>query len=131
MTASTSEYRLLVTQSTFVDSSISSLVDPSEGSNEITSSVSQNGSIFGVNPSQVSETWFKGGGDYNLHAWAIKPSTFDASKTYPNAFCIHGGPIAAWLNGWNTRWNATLLAEQGYIVILPNITGSRATRPRW
>lgn len=54
----------------------------------------------------------------------VKPSTFDPSKKYPLAYLIHGGPQGAWNDQWSTRWNPAVFAEQGYVVITPNPTGS-------
>ena len=60
----------------------------------------------------------------SIHAWVIKPSFFSADKKYPLAYLIHGGPQGAWEDGWSTRWNPAIFAEQGYVVITPNPTGS-------
>lgn len=40
------------------------------------------------------------------------------------AYLIHGGPQGAWTDGWSTRWNPAVFAEQGYVVVCPNPTGS-------
>ena len=32
--------------------------------------------------------------------------------------------MSAWLDEWSTRWNAAVFAERGYVVVLPNPTGS-------
>jgi len=53
-----------------------------------------------------------------------KPSNFEEGKKYPLALLIHGGPQGAWGDSWSTRWNPAVYAEQGYVVITPNITGS-------
>ena len=128
---SNNQCRILVTRSSFIDSSIYSIVDPSTCSEEIVSSLINGDSGFCIYQSQVSETWFKGGGDYYVHAFIIKPSTFDDKKTYPIAFLLHGGPASAFLDAWSTRWNPLLIAEQGYIVILPNFTGSTGYGPEF
>ncbi|KAK5082285.1 hypothetical protein LTR05_007431 [Lithohypha guttulata] len=79
---------------------------------------------FGLSPSQVSHLWWKGDKDHPVHALMMRPSTFDPNKKYPLAYLIHGGPQGAWNDQWSTRWNPALFAEQGYIVIAPNPTGS-------
>ena len=78
----------------------------------------------GLKSSQVSEVLFKGADDYDVQCFVMKPSTFREDEKYPVALLIHGGPQAAWLDWWNTRWNAAVFAEQGYIVLMPNLTGS-------
>lgn len=56
----------------------------------------------------------------------IKPLGFSSDKKYPLILQIHGGPEHAYLNGWNTsygRWSQ-LLAQRGYMVLMPNYRGS-------
>jgi dipeptidyl aminopeptidase/acylaminoacyl peptidase len=45
-------------------------------------------------------------------------------KHFPTLLWIHGGPISAHHNGWHWRWNALLMASNGYAVALPNPRGS-------
>jgi len=40
------------------------------------------------------------------------------------AYFIHGGPQGAWTDSWSTRWNPAIFAEQGYVVVAVNPTGS-------
>jgi dipeptidyl aminopeptidase/acylaminoacyl peptidase len=56
--------------------------------------------------------------------WLIKPPAFDASKQYPVVFLIHGGPQGVWGDAWSTRWNPSLWAAQGWVVVAPNPSGS-------
>lgn len=116
---------LLVSGSNFVDNSFYTLIDPSKPSDAtVISSNSRNGTSFGLFREQVSDIWFKGSGDYKVHAWVVKPSNFTKGKKYPLAYLIHGGPQGAWGDQWSTRWNPAVFAEQGYVVITPNPTGS-------
>ena len=117
--------RLLVTSSTIIDDSVWSVVDPeSPDSAVVISSNSRHGRLFGLKDEQVSEIWFDGSSRSKIHAWVVKPSNFDENKRYPLAYLIHGGPQGAWTDGWSTRWNLAVFAEQGYVVIAPNPTGS-------
>lgn len=116
--------KLFVTSSSLVDNSCYSILDPASGNTETVSSGSKHGKTFGLSKTQFDEFWFKGAGDYNLHALVMKPSDFDESKRYPLALLIHGGPQGAWTDGWSSRWNPAIFAEQGYIVVSPNPTGS-------
>jgi dipeptidyl aminopeptidase/acylaminoacyl peptidase len=89
------------------------------------SSNTRSGSMFGLSRAQIDEIHFPGAAkDTSVHAWVVKPSSFSSSKTYPLAYLIHGGPQGAWTDGWSTRWNPAIFAEQGYVVICPNPTGS-------
>ena len=116
--------KLLLSGSSLVDNSVYSVLDPSSKRLDVVSSNSKNGRTFGLAPSQRDEIWFRGAGDYHVHALVFKPSGFDAAKRYPLAFLIHGGPQGAWLDSWSTRWNPAVFAEQGYVVVCPNPTGS-------
>ena len=42
----------------------------------------------------------------------------------PTLLWIHGGPIAAWGDGWHWRWNPLVMLDRGWAVALPNPTGS-------
>jgi dipeptidyl aminopeptidase/acylaminoacyl peptidase len=59
-----------------------------------------------------------------IHGFVVKPSDFDASKTYPLMVLIHGGPQSAWNDSWSYRWNPQVWANRGYIVFAPNPRGS-------
>jgi len=90
----------------------------------LVSSATHSGNLFGLSPSQVSSLWWKGAADHDVHAWMVKPSFFNPGHKYPLAYLIHGGPQGAWGDQWSTRWNPAVFAEQGYVVVCPNPTGS-------
>jgi len=116
---------LLASSTNLVDNSVYTVIDPSDlSSSRQLSSNSREGSSFGLSKDQVSEIWFPGAGKQEVHAWVVKPSNFDSSRKYPLAYLIHGGPQGAWSDQWSTRWNPAIFAEQGYVVITPNPTGS-------
>ncbi len=119
---------LLVSSNNLVDNSVYTLVNPDPliepQAPVVVSSLSRNGSMFGLSPEQVSSIWWKGANDHPVHAWLMRPSFFRADQKYPLAYLIHGGPQGAWNDQWSTRWNPAVFAEQGYIVICPNPTGS-------
>jgi dipeptidyl aminopeptidase/acylaminoacyl peptidase len=92
---------------------------------ELLSSNAKGGSLFGLSTKQVGEIWWDGAASgTKVHAWVVKPSHFDSKKKYPLAYLIHGGPQGAWEDSWSTRWNPAVFAEQGYVVVCPNPTGS-------
>ncbi|KAI0486158.1 prolyl oligopeptidase [Xylaria cf. heliscus] len=118
---------VLVTNSSFVESCLYQVVSHDPAIKPvILSSASNNGSKLGLSSNQVSEIYFEsGGGHYIVHAWVVRPRDFDESKKFPLAVLVHNNtPNNAWLNAWNTNWNAAAWAEQGYVVVLPNIAGS-------
>jgi len=65
-----------------------------------------------------------GAGGARVQYWLVKPPMFDAAKKYPVVFLIHGGPQGAWEDGWSARWNPSLWAAQGWVVVAPNPRGS-------
>jgi dipeptidyl aminopeptidase/acylaminoacyl peptidase len=125
---STSSNLLLVSSNNLVDNSVYTLVNPDplaqSQSPVVVSSLSRDGSMFGLSPEQVSSLWWKGANDHPVHAWMMRPSFFRTDHKYPLAYLIHGGPQGAWNDQWSTRWNPAVFAEQGYVVICPNPTGS-------
>lgn len=74
--------------------------------------------------SQVEDFWAPRKDGVKIHSWVVKPSFYKEGKKYPLAFLIHGGPQGVWGDSWSTRWNPAIYAEQGYIVVAPNPTGS-------
>jgi dipeptidyl aminopeptidase/acylaminoacyl peptidase len=66
----------------------------------------------------------KGAGGTPMQMWILKPPGFDATKKYPVAYLVHGGPQGAWEDGWSFRWCPSLWAARGYVIALPNPRGS-------
>ncbi|CAG7921111.1 unnamed protein product [Penicillium olsonii] len=79
--------------------------------------------LKGSSAADVSEFYYKGNRT-DIHSWIVYPSNFDKSKKYPLLYYIHGGPQGAWADSWSTRWNYKVFADQGYVVVAPNPTGS-------
>ncbi|KAJ5777056.1 Oligopeptidase family protein [Penicillium odoratum] len=125
VSAAAGSSKLFISSSSLVDNSVWSIIDPSSPDQvQIVSSSARGGSAFGLSAAQVDEIWFQGAGNYQVHAWVVKPSDFKPGQKYPLAYLIHGGPQGAWNDQWSTRWNPAVFAEQGYVVITPNPTGS-------
>ncbi|KAF2010213.1 hypothetical protein BU24DRAFT_400960 [Aaosphaeria arxii CBS 175.79] len=80
--------------------------------------------LSGLGPHTYSEFFYKGAAGVELHALVVKPSNFKEGEKYPLAYVIHGGPQGANNNAWSTRWNYQVWADQGYVVVAPNPTGS-------
>ncbi|GAB1310120.1 Dipeptidyl-peptidase V [Madurella fahalii] len=119
-----SDDHLFVTTSSLIDNSCYTLVNPAAHTFSVLSSNSKQGKAFGLSRDSVGSITFKGSGNYDVHALVMKPSGFDPKKKYPLCFLIHGGPQGAWADAWSTRWNPAVFAEQGYVVVAPNPTGS-------
>lgn len=67
---------------------------------------------------------FKGAEDTTVYGYLVKPWNFDASKKYPMAFLVHGGPQGSFGNMFNERWNAQMYAAKGYAVVMVDFHGS-------
>ncbi|EGX92032.1 oligopeptidase family protein [Cordyceps militaris CM01] len=115
---------LFVSSRTLVESSRYLTLDHESKHITDISSSAKNGKTFGLTREQCFDIWYPGSAGYDNHALCMVPSNFDKKKKYPLAFVIHGGPQSAWLDDWSTRWNPAILAEQGYVVVCPNPTGS-------
>ncbi|POR31333.1 Dipeptidyl-peptidase 5 [Tolypocladium paradoxum] len=115
---------LLITTRSRVESSNYAILDPSTKEVTEVSSSSKHGKSFGLSRSQCDEIWYPGSAGYDNHALVTRPSNFDPSKKYPLALLIHGGPQSAWMDDWGARWNPSIFAEQGYVTVSPNPTGS-------
>ena len=71
-----------------------------------------------------ASTTVPGAAGASIQYWILKPPGFDAAKTYPVVFLIHGGPQGDWGDAWSSRWNPSLWAAQGWVVVAPNPRGS-------
>ncbi|EXJ56829.1 hypothetical protein A1O7_07173 [Cladophialophora yegresii CBS 114405] len=78
--------------------------------------------LAGLGPRGVSE-FYTAGGNTQVQSWIIYPTGFNASRTYPLVFVVHGGPQGGHYNSWSTRWNFRVWADQGYVVVALNPTG--------
>ncbi len=61
-------------------------------------------------------------GGFSIESWLLKPVDFDSNRRYPVVLMIHGGPNGFF--GYRFIPNQQLLANQGYLVVLPNPRGS-------
>ena len=63
--------------------------------------------------------------------WVLYPPHFDKNKQYPSLLYCQGGPQNTISQFWSYRWNPRIMAEQGYIVILPNRHGVPGFGKAW
>jgi dipeptidyl aminopeptidase/acylaminoacyl peptidase len=73
---------------------------------------------------KMQSFWFTARDGTKLQGFVIPPPGYDPQKKYPVKFLIHGGPQGAWGDSWSYRWNAELLAANGYVVVMVNPRGS-------
>lgn len=67
---------------------------------------------------------FAGWNDEKVYCYVVKPVVFEASKKYPVAFLIHGGPQQSFDNTFHYRWNPQAYAGAGYAVAMVDFHGS-------
>jgi dipeptidyl aminopeptidase/acylaminoacyl peptidase len=93
-------------------------------SNLLFSSTDVDPALASLGAHTYEEFFYTGSLGVELHSLIVKPSNFQKNKTYPLAYIVHGGPQGSNGNVWSTRWNFQVWADQGYIVVAPNPTGS-------
>ena len=73
---------------------------------------------------KMDSFWFTAKDGTKVQGFIIPPPGYNPAKKYPVKFLIHGGPQGAWGDAWSYRWNAELLAANGYVVVMINPRGS-------
>ena len=63
--------------------------------------------------------------------WVILPPNFDKNKKYPTLLYCQGGPQSPLTQSYSFRWNFSLMASQGYVVVAPNRRGMYGHGREW
>jgi dipeptidyl aminopeptidase/acylaminoacyl peptidase len=63
--------------------------------------------------------------------WVILPPNFDMNKKYPTLLYCQGGPQSPLTQSYSFRWNFSLMASQGYVVVAPNRRGMYGHGQEW
>ncbi len=63
--------------------------------------------------------------------WVILPPNFDVTKKYPTLLYCQGGPQSPLTQAYSFRWNFSLMASQGYVVVAPNRRGMYGHGQAW
>ncbi|MGH2667306.1 S9 family peptidase [Flavobacterium sp.] len=66
-----------------------------------------------------------------MAVWVILPPNFDPAKKYPTLLFCQGGPQSPLTQSYSFRWNFSLMASQGYIVVAPNRRGMQGHGVEW
>lgn len=66
-----------------------------------------------------------------MGVWFHYPPDFDPNKKYPTLLYCQGGPQSALTQFWSVRWNFSLMAANGYIVVAPNRRGMPGWGVQW
>ena len=92
----------------------------------------ENDHIFASLDEPVSESVFVETVDHKqMQCWVLYPPKFDPSKKYPAIEIVLGGPQGTNSQDWSYRWCYRLMAQQGYVVIMPNRRGTTAFGQEW
>ncbi len=67
---------------------------------------------------------FTGAHGDTVHGYALKPADFEAGRSYPVAFLIHGGPQGSFGDHFHYRWNPQAYAGVGFGVVFIDFHGS-------
>lgn len=66
-----------------------------------------------------------------MGVWFHYPPNFDPNKKYPTLVYCQGGPQSALTQYFSTRWNFSLMAANGYIIVAPNRRGMPGWGTKW
>ncbi len=80
--------------------------------------------LAGVKLGAPEQFSFTGANGDTVYAYVVKPVDFDASRKYPLAFLVHGGPQGSFGNHWHYRWNPQAYAGHGYVAVMVDFHGS-------
>lgn len=119
--------KLLVTGDSLTDSGYVGMLDIEGGSSKLDmiTSAAEHCKNLGISPDQVSDMHFKGDHDRDVHGLVMKPPNFDKNERYPICMLLHGGPQWTFPDSWDDGGpRAQIWAAQGYLVVMPNFTGS-------
>lgn len=67
----------------------------------------------------------------NMLVWVVYPPGFDKTKKYPTLLYCQGGPQSALTQFYSFRWNLSLMAANGYIIVAPNRRGMPGHGTKW
>nr|MBP7473102.1 S9 family peptidase [Prevotella sp.] len=79
----------------------------------------------------IQQRWVKTTDGKEELVWIILPPHFDANKKYPTLLYCEGGPQSPVSQFWSYRWNFSIMAAQGYVIVAPNRHGLPGFGSEW
>lgn len=67
----------------------------------------------------------------DMNMWVVLPPDFDPKKKYPALVYCQGGPQSNLSQFFSYRWNLSLMAAQGYVVVAPCRRGMPGSGQAW
>ncbi|MFN8280248.1 MAG: S9 family peptidase [Saprospiraceae bacterium] len=105
-------------------------IDPTTGSFMALSHINQK--IWDkIKPASVKSKWVRTTDNKQMLVWTIYPPDFDPSKKYPTLLYCQGGPQSTVSQFFSYRWNFSLMAAKGYIVVAPCRRGMPGFGQEW
>lgn len=84
-----------------------------------------------LNLPKFQRRYLKSADGASLMVWVIYPPQFDSTKKYPTLLYCQGGPQSPLTQFYSFRWNFSLMASEGYIVVAPNRHGMPGHGVKW
>ena len=84
-----------------------------------------------ISKSKVERRTVKTFDGKDMNVWLVFPPDFDPKKKYPALVYCQGGPQSALSQFFSYRWNLSLMAAQGYVVIAPCRRGMPGSGQAW
>lgn len=92
----------------------------------------ENGHIFTqLAQPKLQQRWVKTTDGKQELVWIILPPHFDANKKYPTLLYCEGGPQSPVSQFWSYRWNFSIMASHGYVIVAPNRRGLLGFGSAW
>ena len=79
----------------------------------------------------VEQRWVKTTDGKEELVWIILPPHFDKTKKYPTLLYCEGGPQSPVSQFWSYRWNFSIMAAHGYVIVAPNRHGLPGFGSEW
>ena len=118
--------QLLVTRHSMLRPDELYVVTPSkkEKQAKVEAITDENGEIFAqLALPKLQQRWVKTTDGKQELVWIILPPHFDATKKYPTLLYCEGGPQSPVSQFWSYRWNFSIMASHGYVIVAPNRRG--------
>ncbi len=79
----------------------------------------------------VKSKWINTTDGKSMLVWTILPPDFDPKKKYPTLLYCQGGPQSTVSQFFSYRWNFSLMAANGYIIVAPCRRGMPGFGQEW
>jgi dipeptidyl aminopeptidase/acylaminoacyl peptidase len=103
-----------------------------DGEGKSTMLTHTNDEVWGaVKKPRVEKRMIKTSDGKEMLTWVLYPPDFDAMKKYPALLFCQGGPQSIVSQAFSYRWNFSLMAANGYVVVAPNRRGLPSFGEEW